>query len=505
MKHLFFIIVPLLFMLQLKGTAQQAIFSEYDREDSKDIEFEIIGKLSDNIVVYKNIRWKHKLSIYDSEMKTKETVKLDFVPEKTLNVDFVAYPDHFYMIYQYQKQNILHCMGVKMDANGKKMGEPVEMDTTQISMTASNKIYTTIYSEDKKKIMVYKIQKKFEKFNIVTLLFDDQLHLVNKSGQTMDFDERREKYGDFMLDNEGNFVFTFDRQAGYRENSNQLQLAVKKASKDSLSYYDINLDKKYIDEVSLKIDNLNNRYIINSFYYTKSRGSIEGLFTCTWDKVNEKQNPSAFNFFDNTIRTEVYTDGLIRYAFDDFLIRQIYVKKDGSFLLAAEDYSTQTRGSNNNSWDRWDYLNNNYSLSSNSYYSYSPYRGYYRSPGSFNTSSTRYYLANIMVLSVDKYGNAEWAKVIHKDQFEDDDEDYLSYTTMNAGGEIRFFFNMDGKYQVIADQTVAPDGTIKRNATIKSQEKGYQFMARYGKQVGARQLVIPCSYRGYISFAKLEF
>ena len=301
MRRQLFILPVFLFFLPLLVSAQQVTYSEYDREDSKDINFEIIGKISNNILVYKNIRWKHKLSIYDNEMNTIETIRLDFIPEKTFNVDFVAYPDFFYIIYQYQKQNILHCMGIKMDANGNKMSEPVEMDTTQIAMLANNKIYTAITSEDKKKIMVYKIQKKFERFNIVTLLFDEQLHLINKSGQTMSFDERREKYGDFMLDNEGNLVFTLDKQEGYRENSNQLQLVTKRPLQDTFAFHDINLDKKYIDEVSIKIDNLNKRYIISSFYYPKSRGSIEGLFTCTWDKVNEKQDPSAFNYFDNTI------------------------------------------------------------------------------------------------------------------------------------------------------------------------------------------------------------
>ncbi|MBK8609053.1 MAG: hypothetical protein IPL84_03700 [Chitinophagaceae bacterium] len=53
-------------------------------------------------------------------MNTVATVKLDLYPERTYNIDFIAYPDHFFMIYQYQKGNILHCMTVKMDADAKK-------------------------------------------------------------------------------------------------------------------------------------------------------------------------------------------------------------------------------------------------------------------------------------------------------------------------------------------------------------------------------------------------
>ena len=218
MKRYLPLILSILFCLPFLLSAQQVTYSGYDREDNRDINFEIIGKMNENILVYKNIRWKHKISIYDKDMKTKETVKLDFMPEKTFNVDFIVYPDFFYMIYQYQKNNILHCMGVKLDGDAKKITEPIEMDTTAIPFFAENKIYSTIFSEDKKKIMVFKIQKKYDRLNIVTLLFDDQLSLLNKTRQILDFDERRDNYGEFLLDNDGNLVFEMDKQPGVREN-----------------------------------------------------------------------------------------------------------------------------------------------------------------------------------------------------------------------------------------------------------------------------------------------
>ncbi len=497
----------LIFFLPFSISAQQITYSEYNKEDRDDNNnnYEIIGKMNSNIIVYKNIKWKHKLVLFDNEMKIKETVNLDFVPEKTLNVDFIAYPDFFYMIYQYHKNSILYCMGIKMDGNGKKMTEPFQMDTTQLPLFSDNKIYSTICSEDKKKIMVFKIQKKYEQFNIVTLLFNDQLQLINKTRQTMPFDERRDNFGEFLLDNDGNFVFTLDKQSGLRENSNQLQVVIKKPLFENFIYHEINLDKKYIDEVKLKIDNLNNRYIINSFYNLKSRGSIEGLFSCSWDKITEKQNPSAFNGFDNTFRAEAHTDGLLRYTFDNFFIRQVIARKDGGFLLTAEDFTSQADG-NNNTWNRWDYFNNPSSFSSNSYYSYNPYYGYYRPSNTFsNYKSTRYYYANILVLSVGENGQAEWGKVIHKDQNDDDNEDFLSFSTMNSGGEVHLLFNMDKKNQVMSDQSISADGTIKRNATLKSQEKGYEFKTRLGKQVGAKQLIVPCVFHGNICFAKIDF
>ena len=176
-------------------------------------------------------------------------------------------------------------------------------------------------------------------------------------------------------------------------------------------------------------------------------------------------------------------------------------------MLTAEDYSTQGRVNNNNPWNRWDYLNN-YNYSPYSSYYYNPYYyNYYRPLSSYNSNqSIRYYFSNIIILSLDKEGKLEWNRVIHKDQYDDDNENFLSFATMNSGGEIHFLFNDDkNRNQIIADHSISPSGVINRNPTLKSQEKGYQFMTSLGKQVGASQLLIPCLYRGYICFAKVNF
>ena len=506
MKNLILSII-VLFILPGAVFSQRVTYSDFEQEDSRDINFEIIGKMNGNFLVYKNIRWRHKINIFGDDMKIKETIKLDFIPDKTFNVDFVTYPGHFYMIYQFQKKNIVHCMAVKMDGNAKKLAEPIELDTTQISILADNKIYTAINSEDKQKIMIFKIHKKNEKFNIVTLLFNNDLKLIaNKNRQSLPFEERRDNYDNFLLDNEGNFVFTKDSRTGNRDNSNNLSLVIKEAQQDTFAYHEIEMKKNYIDEVKLKIDNLNQRYIINSFYYKKNRGNIEGLFTYVWDKPNAKTFTHAFTVLGDSLRGEVKTNGQLRFALDDLFIRQVVVKKDGGFLLTAEDYSTQGRSNNNNQWNRWDYLNNYYYSPYSNYY-YNPYYGYYRPLSSFNNNqSTRYYYANILILSADKTGKIDWSKTIHKDQFDDDNDNFLSFSTMNSGGGIHFLFNDDkNRNQIIANHSISPTGQITRNPTLKSQEKGYQFMTRLSKQVGASQLIIPCVYRSYICFAKVDF
>ena len=91
-------------VISLSTNAQRILISEPDREDSRRMNFEIIGKMGNNYLIYKNIRGDNFICIYNSEMKLTSKVKHEYLPdERLINVDFFPYADFIYMIYQYQK------------------------------------------------------------------------------------------------------------------------------------------------------------------------------------------------------------------------------------------------------------------------------------------------------------------------------------------------------------------------------------------------------------------
>jgi len=117
-------------LLSLVGQAQKITYSDIDRNDFRQMNFEIIGRVGGNILIFKNIKSRNDIAVYDNEMKLIENVEMNFIPEKLINVDFVPFNDFFYVVYQYQKRNTIFCEGVKMDGNGKRLSDPVELDTT---------------------------------------------------------------------------------------------------------------------------------------------------------------------------------------------------------------------------------------------------------------------------------------------------------------------------------------------------------------------------------------
>jgi hypothetical protein len=508
MKRIFLNILFICFAVFF-AKAQTITYSDYDRDDNRDILFEIIGKVNGNILVYKNIRkWKHRITVLDAEMTIKKTVDLDYVPEKTFNLDFVPYKDHFWMIYQYQKKSTLYCMAAKLDSNAQKIGEPIELDTTHIPYFADNKIYSTIKSEDKKHIMVFKLPKRNDKLSLVTMLYNENLNLQSaKTRLPLEYNDRKDEFTNFLLDNSGTLIFTKQTGATFRNTNVGLHLLVKKPSADTLQVKPVELNENRYEEAAVKIDNLNKRYIVNAFYYKEKQANIDGMLTILWGINEDSIVSKQFVNIDEDLRYSAKEKGNLKFALNDYYIKNIFPKKDGSFLLIAEDYNLQRFGNANNNFNRWDMYNYGGFGPSQNYYYYNPYSffggNYYRPYGS-GFSNTRYFYDNILLLNFEKDGKLAWGKSIKKSQYEDENENFLSFSTFNTGGELNFLFNENNKYQIIANQSITAKGQIMRKPTIKTQERGYMFMPKLSMQVGATTLIIPCVFRSYICFAKVE-
>src|SRR5687768_3738150 len=133
LKSFSFIIV---LFLGFPSFGQKIVYSEPDRDETRKINFEIIGKVSGNYLIYKNNRNRNFIAVYDNDMQQLVKQEHDYIPnDRLINVDFFPYTDHAYMIYQYQRKNVVFCNAVKVDGMGKKISDIITLDTTHIGFT----------------------------------------------------------------------------------------------------------------------------------------------------------------------------------------------------------------------------------------------------------------------------------------------------------------------------------------------------------------------------------
>jgi hypothetical protein len=491
--------------------AQRVFYSDTEKDDYRQMNFEIIGRVGGNISVYKNYRTNNFISVYDNSMKLLNKVKLEFLPDKLINVDFVAYPDAFYMFYQYQKKNIIHCDYVKMNGEGKLIQEPAQLDTTQVPGFSDNRVYSVINSDDKQQIMLFKINKRNEKRYIVTMKrFNADLKLQRTDILPLEVNDHEGVFTEFVMDNDGDFVFGRCARNGSQEYISRLDVVAKRAASDSFNILNIPLNGKTLDEVKIKPDNINRKFVLTSFFYKQKKGNIEGIYNWVWDKNIGKISATNNFIFGDTLRLDARSENTPpKQAFNDYFIKQIIPKRDGGFAVLAELYYSTSRSAG---WNRWDYLYGYNYYSPMDYGYYSPYSSlnYYRYWDPYNRynsmNATRHYAENIVILSFDNTANLQWSNVIRKTQYDDNTDIFISYQIFYSVNEVRFLFNqLERREQLLNSVSVNAAGQMKRDPTLKSLDPNYEFMPRYGKQVGARQVVLPCMYKNYICFAKIEF
>lgn len=527
-KRFFFFLVGLLLTFYNVG-AQTMLFSEPEKEDARSLVFEIIGKIGGNVLIHKDIRDLHHIAVYDAEMQLKGKIKFDFIPDrsKILSTDFISYPDFFYLLYQYQQKNTVYAMALKMDGNGNKVGSPIQLDTTNnINYTVENKIYTFINSEDKQKIVAFKISTKNDKEHVViSLLFNKELQQLEKVRAAISMPEKNDFLSEFGVGNDGGIVCLRQSGTSQNDNINKISLLVKPVGSINYAVNELKINKIYLDDTRVKIDNRNKHYLITSFFSKMRRGNVDGLYYTLWDIEQNKELLNSTTIFTDEYRDDVKgTDVPLKTAFNDFYLKNLVLRKDGGFMVVAESAYVTNRG---NTLNRWDYMNGspffnpmfggNYFGSAYNYYSMNNAMGLYpwgngfNSWGNFNNSNmgnnvNRYYADNVAIISFEPNGKMEWSNVIRKSQYDDNTDNYIGYGIVNSGDKIHFLFNMqDKKSNNLTDQTMTPLGQIDRNPTIKNLDRGYDFMPRHAKQVGARMAILPCMYRGYTCFAKIEF
>jgi len=496
----------LLLLLVQFTSAQNVLFSEIQKKDNKNIKFEILGKIEGHYLVYKNISRTHFLATYDAQMQLIETNELDFLPENIFDIDFIRYPDYFIVLFQYQKNKTVYCNAAKVDIHGKLLQPIAVLNFTNIGFFANQKIFKTVYSEDKQQILVFKKNVKNDVISLEAKLYNPNFSLIDSVFQQYGFNARNDNFTDCSIDNLGNFYFVKEQTEFNGDNIKSLELYQHRFNQIGFVNIPIDLKGFFVTGSCLKVDNINKKILLNAFYLSEKQDLPEGLFSAVIDPLNFVTEKSSFNLFSEDIKKSLQSDKYKKDNQQIILSENILLKKNGSFILMAEDNYTELVY-NNNQFNNSNYYDPSSGYASNDYYMYNQNFNSYRSFNSFNNSnSLRYYYKDIVLVGIGEDLQMEWVNQIKKNQVDVEQDNFLSFTTINLGTQIQYvFIDKDPQHEIMSIQGLFSDGSIKRYPAIKSRQLGYEFMPRLSKQVGSKELLMPFIYLGKIGFAKIMF
>lgn len=524
MKKLIFTLLLLSFSVVNVINAQRIVYADVNKSDVQRMNFEIIGKLANNYLIYKEVKNDHQINVFNESMQLLETLPITILPKKNdlLDLTFYTMGNQAYMLYQYQKGSIVYCDAARIEPNGKILEQPVTLDTTMIAYKADRKINSSVVSSSGNRLMLFKINKKDRARHLFrTKLFDGDLNLILESSYGLPMEKGGDYLSGYSLTNNGDFAFIKYN----RLNSGNIQdaaLIVKPASDGEYKEYPMEVGNLYLDDIKLKVDESNKRYLLSSFYAEQKKGNIAGLYNYALDLNNRQQLFETKTQFNDDLRKKMAGKSKGKTAFNDLFINSIIIHTNGGFSIGAEELYTTNSGVG---WGRWNYwggpgfYGGPYGFYGgwgswgggywSPYYYYSPffYRSYWWGPGyGYGRGGyERYNAGNIGVFSFDKEGNRTAENIIFKNQTETQTDATISYQVLLKGDEMHFVLNHAGKIADLDDVVITEGGSMSEREPIEAKDKHVNFMPRYGKQVSASSMILPYLYKKNISFVKIDF
>ena len=507
------------------AVAQDIVYADVSKSDVQRMNFEILGRVANNYLVYKEVKGKNRISVYDEGMRLLEEVPINNLPRQNDLLDLSFFPGRSTtnMVYQYQNGNVVYLMAQKVEANGRVLEQPQVLDTTMIAYGAESKIYNSLSSEDGSKIMLFKINRRDRSlYNFSTRLYDNEMNLVDEGHFTVPMEEAGYRLGSYNLSNDGKLAFIKYNRLN-SGNIVEAKLMEKGTGDVSFNSYDlgtsIGMGELFLDDIKLKVDEKAQRYLMASLYSNTKKGNIDGIYVSAIDKANGQRVFEKTSVFNEDFKKRARAGSSLKSVFNDFFINNIVLHNDGSFTVSSEVLYS----SGGSAWDRWGYWGRPYGAWGPWYGGWgwgywSPYRFYspyfYRSywwggpwggwGGYYGGGFSRYHADNVAIVSFDENGNKTWDNVIVKRQNNTETDGSISYQIVNDGDNMHFLMNNSGKISALEDVVVTQSGNMHEGSSINAKDKRIDFMPRYGKQVGPGVLIVPYSYRNNISFAKVR-
>lgn len=492
--------------------AQKLTYADVLKDDRLNTVFNILGTVDGNFLVYKNYQNRHYITSYDKDMKLVENTRLDFLNNRIMNIDFVVYPSRVLAIYQQQRGSIVYCDAAYFDNTGKLLTQPVTVDTSRIGFLAESRIYTTNFSDDRSKILIAKMPREGSYLNIMTKIFDPSLNLLDSARQLFDYDRNRDTYKEFKVSNAGSIAFLRENKRFTANFARDLAVFDKRMGEPFFYFKNIDLMGRRIDDTYLKVDNMNGNYVLAAFALPENRNVFTEIFSAKIPFDTTQVGKISFqSFADSTLSSAVNGRGSIHDAFDRFFIKDMILKRDGSFIVMTEENFTDYRMNNMNRWNRGMFGYDPF-MGSSPYYFYDPYYSRYSfyDPYRFNRMSGRdnnlYNSNNVVAFSFDNNLKVEWTNTLRKTQNDVGTETYLSYASAVLGPEVHFLYVANSRNKgIVANTGLMANGNMNRYATLKANNKAVAFMPAFARQVGPKQVVMPAAIRNNITFVKIDF
>ena len=539
-KKIFTLCFVLIALVQL-GWSQSYVVSGIEKTDKEGMQYEVLGKLGNHYWIYKKNGTISTIAQYNEQMQLVKQNDLTFLPAQVQQIEFIKRDQQLFAFYQFQNNKIVYAALATLKSDGQLNGDPVILDTAQNIRPGSRaKIFNLIESDDHQRILLFSVNtSNSSSIKLKTSSYNGNFEATADATISINSANKKSTLSDFALDNKGNlYCLRNTTQNGSAPAVSLIYLS--EGGREVIESPVLNA-QFLLDDIRLKIDNTNNRVVLNSFYAISKKGNIEGLYTYIWDANTKTEILSTANRFTDANRALVTSKRNLKTALDAYYIDKVKTQSNGDYIVMAESAETY---SNRSAFSRWDYFWGgpfynpflfNYWNRPFGFYPWTRlgwvgfpgldwgwggfgwgnwggwgwgglgWSGFYNPYASFGYPSVTYNANQIALMSFNQKGDLQWVKTIDKSQSDMNVDQFIGYGSFenNNGVNIIYYQKQKGQRQFVFN-TLTNEGTLSKGESINIQEKRFDWMPRALKQVGEKECIIPYQYNNKIGFAKVQ-
>jgi hypothetical protein len=467
----------LLFLCARPLAAQESLISD-PVSIRNDYGYEIIGRLRDKILLFRDRFDEFEVQAYDQQMRLSWSKEMsDLGRHGTQILAVVGAKNDFSVIYKQRKRgrtlvrihkydpsaNLIDSMTIK-DYGDQFFSSP-ELDVVQ--------------SEDRSCILVY---NNANKDNLGMVCFQmDKMTVLWERSVVVEYDLIDTEVESMVLNNSGQlFLTTQHDNRRTRMESHLFRIWQISAATDRTII--VPLPDFLSVSAKFAYDEVNKQLVICGLYSEKNRERANGTYyirlkpEAADDTYQMRYEPFDDKFVSILRQKDVEDDNRgINYA----NVTHMVLRQDGGALLVVERHHEIQRGATAG-------------------------RGFWREGVRLIVD---YYYDDLFVIGIHPDGRVHWRTVLHKKQYsQDDDGTFSSFFMMRNTDKLHFLFNDEIKYDnTCSEYLLSPLGAFDRNSLLNTVGLGLRLRFRDGIQINANECLIPSEFRNKLRLVLMRF
>jgi hypothetical protein len=468
-------------ILCLVGTlqAQPDVLMSEELPLRNDYGYEIIGRLKDRILLYRDRYDNFEVQAFDNQMRATWSRELEGIERRGTRVlTIVPSKNDFSVIYQVRRRASTYLRINKYDPAANLI------DTITIK-NYGDRVFTPpeldfVRSDDRNCIVVHNTAER-GKIEAVCFRLDKMEVIWDKTAVfEEDFAESALK-GMVVSNNGSYFIISEYENRKLKLEAHNLQVLRISTRNDRI--YTIPMPTMLTNDFKCVYDHQQNRLVIGGLIADKNRDRANGSFVARLPAdVGDTSLVFSTHIFDDKFisvlrRKDVEDD---TKGVTDSDVAQLLLREDGGVVIIAERHYEINRGTISG-------------------------RGFMRDGGT--RLIIDHFFDDVFVIAHHPDGKMHWQTVLHKKQYsQDDDAIFSSFLLMRSPDRVHFLFNDEIKFEnTCSEYVVSPTGVFDRNSLLNTFSQNLRLRYRDGVQISASECIVPSESRNRLRLILLKF